>query len=52
MEKKAYSHPEIKVIQLKHRTMLMQGSNVDPNDETNVIRKRLGLAPFEEPYIG
>ena len=52
MNKKVYSRPEIKVIQLKHNAMLMQHSNSDPNDNTPGIGKRLGIAPFEEPFNG
>ena len=50
MNKKEYSRPEIKVIQLKHNAMLMQHSN--GNDNSPGIRQRLGIAPFEEPFNG
>ena len=50
-QKKRYSAPRLEVIHLDQQVALLECSN-PPCEEGGVIRGRLGLAPFDEPYHG
>jgi hypothetical protein len=50
-QKRPYSAPRLEIIHLNQQVALLECSS-EPCEEGGIIRGRLGVGPFDEPYLG